>query len=103
MIAQQRHNIPYGYRVSFTGRVGARSGGDGVRAPLCRTCALLATTWNLLTTLAHQRGWSPGQLSSLAFVGHGVDLTAVVLAAAGGIIGIRSGILALRRPPSAQE
>ncbi len=65
--------------------------------------ALLATTWNLLTTLAHQRGWSPGQLSSLAFVGHGVDLTAVVLAAAGGIIGIRSGILALRRPPSAQE
>jgi hypothetical protein len=65
--------------------------------------ALLATTWSLFTILAHQRGWSPGQLSSLAFVGHGVDLAAVVLAAAGLIIGIRSGILALRRPSSAQE
>jgi hypothetical protein len=65
--------------------------------------ALVATTWNLFTTLAQQRGWSPGQLSSLAVVGHGADLTAVILAAAGLIIGIRSGILALRRPPSAQE
>jgi hypothetical protein len=52
---------------------------------------LLTATWELVSGLAHHRGWAPGQLHFIALIGPGTRVVSLVCAFVGIAIGIRSG------------
>ena len=53
--------------------------------------ALLTATWELVSGLAHHRGWAPGQLHLIAVIGQGTRVVSLGCAFVGMAIGIRAG------------
>lgn len=53
--------------------------------------ALLAATWQLVSGIAHHRGWPSGQLHFIALIGQGTRVVSLVCAFVGIAIWIRAG------------
>jgi hypothetical protein len=65
--------------------------------------ALLTATWELVSGLAHHRGWAPGQLHFIAVIGQGTRVISLGCACVGIVVGIRSGSLRWRSSSAATE
>jgi hypothetical protein len=63
--------------------------------------ALLTVTWEVVTALAHHRGWAAGQLRFIALIGQGTRVVSLACVFIGIAIGIRSG--SFRRRSSAPD